>query len=160
MDSTISSQLQAYRLKCYRTMLLKDLEEDYSIQNYHTNWHNSQDAVNKLFTYLEANALTPEERVELLLTIFVSLQLGFRNSALFNRATDIAFSLLPLLSPQNHLYIHLIIHLYLETNDEDLRNDAETLMAEWESEEQTEEDEYLLEFYAPVRCEEYAITAS
>lgn len=150
MDNIIP-QLEAFRIKCYRKMLLKDLDEDYSIQDYRSECQTSQEATNRLLSHLATPTLSLEERAELLLTIFVSLTISFRNSVLFYRATDIAFSLLPQLPPTSKLLCHLLVYLYIETEDEDLRTDVENLIADWKAEEQTEEDKYLLEFYAPMR---------
>lgn len=157
--SLMLSQLRDYRLKCYRHLLLKDLTEDFSMQDYHSEHRIAQDIACKLLSSLRTTtsnvgfapcALSPEEQAEHLLAIFLSLQIGFRNPALFQQATDMAFPILSQL-PKGKLLCHLLVHLYLETDDDTLRTAAEDLLADWQPEELTEEDQYLLEFYAPVR---------
>ena len=87
-------ELQAYRLKCYRQMLLEDIHDDYAIQDYQADWKEAQDKVKQLFDELDTLALSPEEQADRLLTIFVALQIGYRNDTLFTRATDMAYDLL------------------------------------------------------------------
>ena len=90
--------LQAYRLKCYRQMLLKDIHDDYAIQDYQADWKEAQDKVNQLFHELDTLVLSSEEKADRLLTIFVALQIGYRDPDLFARATDMAYDLLPQLA--------------------------------------------------------------
>ena len=91
-------ELQAYRLKCYRQMLLEDIHDDYAIQDYQADWKEAQDKVKQLFDELDTLALSPEEQTDRLLTIFVALQIGYRAPDLFARATDVAYDLLPQLA--------------------------------------------------------------
>ena len=148
-------ELQAYRLKCYRQMILKDIHDDYAIQDYQVDWKEAQDKVNKLFYELDTLVLSPEEKVDLLLTIFVALQIGYRNDTLFTRAIDITYDLLPQLSeatdsigaPIINYKTHLLVHLYQETQDEDLLPAIDHLMSTWQDDTMTEEDHYLQELF-------------
>ena len=147
---------QAFRLKCYRRMMLEGMEEDYAIQDYQSEWQDAQKDVNGFFRYIDTHDLNAAEEAELLLTALVGLQIGYRNWNLFQRAEERAFDLLPALSasansagclPTDRLRAHLLVHLYAETEDEELLAEIDTLMPSWPQETLTEEDRYLREFY-------------
>ena len=169
-------ELQTYRLKCYRQMLLEDIHDDYAIQDYQADWKEAQDKVNKLFHELDTLVLSPEEKADRLLTIFVALQIGYRNPDLFARATDMAYDLLPQLaevaeSPEapipNSQFDNscpssvvrcqtqvrrsqlstLLVHLYQETQDEELLPYIDRLMSTCQDDTMTEEDHYLQELF-------------
>ena len=140
---------QQLRLKYYRILQLADMPEDYAIQDYQTEWREAQTEVKQLFTYMSTHDLQPEIEVELLITIFLSLQIGYRNSELFLRATDKAFQLLPHLSPSK-LKVHLLVHLYQETEDETLLPDIDHLLSRYQADFTTEEDHALLEYWQSV----------
>lgn len=170
-------ELQAYRLKCYRQMLLKDIHDDYAIQDYQADWKETQDKVNKLFHELDTLVLSPEEKADRLLTIFVALQIGYRNDTLFTRAIDMTYDLLPQLAetadspdapilnsqfdnsrqlsvvrcPLSIIYYktHLLVYLYQETQDEELLPAIDRLMSTWQDGTMTEEDHYLQELFQP-----------
>ena len=173
------ADLQAFRLKCYRQMLLEDIQDDYAIQDYQTDAQEAQSMVTRLFAELERPDLTLEARADLLLTIFVALQIGYRDPDLFARATDMAYDLLPQLaetaeSPipnsqfDNHCLssvarrpssivrcplsvvrcqLPLLVHLFQETQDEDLLPAIDLLMSTWQDNTMTEEDHYLQELF-------------
>jgi len=166
------ADLQAFRLKCYRQMLLEDIQDDYAIQDYQADAQEAQSMVTRLFAELERPDLTLEARADLLLTIFVALQIGYRDPDLFARATDMAYDLLPQLaetaeSPipnsqfDNHCppsVVHcplsvvrcqfpLLVHLFQETQDEDLLPAIDHLMSTWQDDTMTEEDHYLQELF-------------
>ena len=149
--------LQAYRLKCYRQMLLKDIHDDYAIQDYQADWKEAQDKVNKLFHELDTLVLLPEEKADLLLTIFVALQIGYRNDTLFTRAIDMTYDLLPQLAeatdsieaPIINYKTNLLVYLYQETQDEELLPAIDRLMSTWQDDIMTEEDHYLQELFQP-----------
>jgi hypothetical protein len=142
------SSLQKYRLACYRQMMLEDLSDDYAIQDYQSDWHHAQDEVKRLFAYLDTHHLSSEQEAEILLTIFVALQIGYRNWELFQRAADHTYDLLPHLS-DSKLKCHLLVHLYQETQDEDLLPEIDQLMDTWTEATMTEEDHYLQALYEP-----------
>lgn len=166
------ADLQAFRLKCYRQMLLEDIQDDYAIQDYQADVQEAQNMVTRLFAELERPDLTLEARADLLLTIFVALQIGYRDPDLFARATDMAYDLLPQLaetaeSPipnsqfDNHCppsvarrplsvvrrQLPLLVHLFQETQDEDLLPAIDHLMSTWQDDIMTEEDHYLQELF-------------
>ena len=166
------ADLQAFRLKCYRQMLLEDIQDDYAIQDYQADAREAQSMVTRLFAELERPNLTLEARADLLLTIFVALQIGYRDPDLFARATDMAYDLLPQLaetaeSPipnsqfDNHCplsvvrcplsvvrcQLPLLVHLFQETQDEDLLPAIDLLMSTWQDDTMTEEDHYLQELF-------------
>lgn len=159
------ADLQAFRLKCYRQMLLEDIQDDYAIQDYQADAQEAQSMVTRLFAELERPNLTLEARADLLLTIFVALQIGYRDPDLFARATDMAYDLLPQLaetaeSPipnsqfDNHCPLSvvrcqfpLLVHLYQETQDEDLLPAIDHLMSTWQDDAMSEEDHYLQELF-------------
>ena len=169
------ADLQAFRLKCYRQMLLEDIQDDYAIQDYQADAQEAQRMVTYLFAELERPNLPIEARADLLLTIFVALQIGYRNDTLFTRATDMAYDLLPQLaetaesteSPipnsqfDNHCppsvvrcqaqvrrsQLSLLVHLYQETQDEELLPSIDHLMSTWQDDTMTEEDHYLQELF-------------
>ena len=145
MEKRILQDAQDFRLKCYRRMLLIDGVEDYAIQDYQEDWCDAQKKVKMLFAYLDSHDVTPEEEGELLLTIFVGLRIGFRNSELMERATDRAFELLPQL-PQGKLLCHLLVFLYDETEDEAMLEDIDHLFSSFPR-PLTQEDRYLQETY-------------
>jgi hypothetical protein len=168
-------ELQAYRLKCYRQMLLKDIHDDYAIQDYQADWKETQDKVNQLFHELDTLVLLPEEKADRLLTIFVALQIGYRNDSLFTRATDMTYDLLPQLaetadSPEAPILnsqfdnsrqlsvvrcplsiinykTHLLVHLYQETQDEELLSYIDHFMSTMSEETMSEEERYLIELF-------------
>ena len=169
------TDLQAFRLKCYRQMFLEDIQDGYAIQDYQSDWQDVQTEVTLLFEELERPNLTLEARANLLLTIFVALQIGYRNPDLFARATDMTYDLLPQLaeaaesleapiinsqhdgsSPLSvvrcplsiiNYTTHLLVHLYQETQDEELLPAIDRLMSTWQDDTMTEEDRYLQELF-------------
>ncbi|MDO4737710.1 MAG: hypothetical protein Q4A50_03710 [Bacteroidales bacterium] len=166
------ADLQAFRLKCYRQMLLEDIQDDYAIQDYQADAQEAQSMVTRLFAELERPDLTLEARADLLLTIFVALQIGYRDPDLFARATDMAYDLLPQLaetaespipnsqfdnhcpssivrcpSPVVRCQLPLLVHLFQETQDEDLLPAIDCLMSTWQDDTMTEEDHYLQELF-------------
>lgn len=166
------ADLQAFRLKCYRQMLLEDIQDDYAIQDYQADAQEAQRMVTRLFAELERPDLTLEARADLLLTIFVALQIGYRDPDLFTRATDMAYDLLPQLAetaespiPNSQFDNHclssvalrpssvvrcqfpLLVHLFQETQDEDLLPAIDHLMSTWQDNTMTEEDHYLQELF-------------
>lgn len=161
----MQTDLQAFRLRCYRQMLLEDIQDDYAIQDYQADAQEAQRMVTRLFAELERPNLTLEARADLLLTIFVALQIGYRNPDLFTRATDMAYDLLPQLaetaeSPipnsqfDNHCpssvvrcQLPLLVYLFQETQDEDLLPAIDHLMSTWQDDTMTEEDHYLQELF-------------
>ena len=165
-------ELQSYRLKCYRQMLLEDIHDDYAIQDYQADWKEAQDNVKQLFYELDTLVLSPEEQADRLLTIFVSLQIGYRNDTLFTRAVDMTYDLLPQLaetaeSPipnsqtqvrrsqiDNHCppsvvrcQLPLLTFLYQETQDEELLPYIDHFMSTWNEDTMSEEDRYLIELF-------------
>lgn len=162
------ADLQAFRLKCYRQMLLEDIQDDYAIQDYQADAQEAQSMVTRLFAELERPDLTLEARADLLLTIFVALQIGYRDPDLFARATDMAYDLLPQLAEaadsleapipnsqfDNHCpssvvrcQLPLLVYLFQETQDEDLLPAIDHLMSTWQDDTMTEEDHYLQELF-------------
>ena len=159
------ADLQAFRLKCYRQMLLEDIQDDYAIQDYQADWKEAQDKVKQLFDELDTLVLSPEEQTDRLLTIFVALQIGYRAPDLFARATDMAYDLLPQLaetaeSPipnsqfDNHCppsvvrcQLPLLTFLYQETQDEELLPYIDHYMSTMSEETMSEEDRYLIELF-------------
>ena len=158
-------ELQAYRLKCYRQMLLKDIHDDYAIQDYQADWKEAQDKVKQLFHELDTLVLSPEEQANRLLTIFVALQIGYRATDLFARATDMAYDLLPQLaetaeSPipnsqfDNHCppsvvrcQLPLLLFLYQESQDEELLPYIDHFMSTMRKKTMSEEERYLIELF-------------
>ena len=158
-------ELQSYRLKCYRQMLLEDIHDDYAIQDYQADWKEAQDKVKQLFDELDTLVLSSEEQADRLLTIFVALQIGYRATDLFARATDMAYDLLPQLaetaeSPipnsqfDNHCppsvvrcQLPLLTFLYQETQDEELLPYIDHFMSTWNEDTMSEEDRYLIELF-------------
>ncbi len=170
------TDLQAFRLKCYRQMLLEDIQDDYAIQDYQADVQEIQSMVTYLFAELERPNLTLEARADLLLTIFVALQIGYRNPDLFTRAVDMTYDLLPQLAevaestespiPNSQFDNHcppsvvrcqtqvrrsqlstLLVHLYQETQDEELLSYIEHFKFTLSEETMSEEDRYLIELF-------------
>ncbi len=162
--------MTSLRLQAYRQLLLLDTLEDHSIQDYQSRWHEAQHTVKTLFLRLDTQggALPLEEKAEILLTIFVLLQIGYRNEALFARAVEATYELLPQLteatkSPETPILnsqsdnccplsvvrcqFPLLVHLYQETQDEDLLPAIDHLMSTWQDNTMTEEDHYLMELF-------------
>ena len=160
-------ELQAYRLKCYRQMLLEDIHDDYAIQDYQADWKEAQDKVKQLFDELDTLILSPEEQADRLLTIFVALQIGYRNGTLFTRAVEATYDLLeqhfaqPILkrkfgvancqfsivNSQLSILNHLLVHLYQETQDEELLPYIDHFMSTMSEETMSEEERYLIELF-------------
>ena len=169
------TNLQAFRLKCYRQMFLEDIQDDYAIQDYQADAQEAQRMVTYLFAELERPNLPIEARADLLLTIFVALQIGYRNPDLFTRATDMTYDLLSQLAevaestespiPNSQFdnscpssvvrcplsvvrcQLPLLVHLYQETQDEELLPAIDHLMSTWQDDTMTEEDHYLMELF-------------
>ena len=169
------ADLQAFRLKCYRQMLLEDIQDDYAIQDYQADAQEAQRMVTYLFAELERPNLPIEARADLLLTIFVALQIGYRNPDLFTRAVDMTYDLLPQLaevaeSPEAPIpnsqfdnscpsfvvrcpsfvvrcQLPLLVHLYQETQDEELLLSIDHLMSTMSEDAMSEEDHYLQEIF-------------
>ena len=156
------------RLRCYRKLLLQDISEDYAIQDYQSDAQAAQAKAKRLFAYLDTHTLTPTEKAEVLLTIWLLLQFGYRNPDLFTRVTEETYSLLPqLLNTQRSqlsivnlqlgvancqlsIVINLLTHLYHETEDEDLLPTIDCLTSYWTEDTMTEEDRYLQQLYESV----------
>ena len=144
------------RLRCYRKLLLQDLSEDYAIQDYQSDAQAAHAKAKRLFAYLDTHNLTPEEKAEVLLTIWLLLQFGYRNPDLFTRVTEetydfylsVVSSPLSVVTPS--LLGHLLLHLYHETEDEDLLPTIDRLTSHWTEDTMTEEDRYLQQLYEPV----------
>ena len=166
------TNLQAFRLKCYRQMLLEDIQDDYAIQDYQADAQEAQRMVTYLFAELERPNLPIEARADLLLTIFVALQIGYRDPDLFTRAVDMTYDLLPQLAetaeapiPNSQFdnscpssvvrcplsvvrcQLPLLVHLYQETQDEELLPSIDHLMSTWQDDTMTEEDHYFQELF-------------
>ena len=167
--------MTSLRLQAYRQLLLLDTLEDHSIQDYQSRWHEAQHTVKTLFQRLDTHGetLSLEEKAEILLTIFVLLQIGYRNEALFARAVEATYELLPQLAeaadsleapncrplsvvrcPSSVVKrkfgganSHLLVHLYQETQDEELLPSIDRLMSTWQDDTMTEEDHYLQELF-------------
>ena len=190
--------MTSLRLQAYRQLLLLDTLEDHSIQDYQSRWHEAQHTVKTLFQRLDTHGetLPLEEKAEILLTIFVLLQVGYRNEALFARAVEATYELLPQLteatkSPETPILnsqsdnccplsvvrcplsilncpasavnrplsvvrcllsipnyqTHLLVHLYQETQDEELLPAIDHLMSTWQDDTMAEEDHYLMELF-------------
>ena len=169
--------MTSLRLQAYRQLLLLDTLEDHSIQDYQSRWHEAQHTVKTLFQRLDTHGetLPLEEKAEILLTIFVLLQVGYRNEALFARAVEATYELLPQLteatkSPETPILntqsdnccpssvvrcqtqvrrsqFPLLVHLYQETQDEELLPSIDRLMSTWQDDTMTEEDHYLQELF-------------
>ena len=82
------------RLRTYRQLLHLNPIEDDSIQAYNQRWREAQDTAQSLFEELDSASHTHEEQTEILLTIFVLLQVGYRNDTLFTRAVEATYNLL------------------------------------------------------------------
>ncbi|MBQ2299402.1 MAG: hypothetical protein II278_08520 [Bacteroidaceae bacterium] len=170
------ADLQAFRLKCYRQMLLEDIQDDYAIQDYQADAQEAQRMVTYLFAELERPNLPIEARADLLLTIFVALQIGYRDPDLFTRAVDMTYDLLPQLaevaeSPEapipNSQFDNscpssvvrcqtqvrrsqlstLLVHLFQETQDEELLPYIDHFMSTMSEDAMSEEDRYLIELF-------------
>ena len=150
------------RLRTYRQLLLLDTLEDHSIQTYNQRWREAQDTAQSLFEELDSAPHTHEEQTEILLTIFVLLQIGYRNEALFARATEATYNLLethleqPILNSQSdnccplsvvRCQFPLLVHLYQETQDEELLPYIDHFMSTWNEDAMTEENRYLIELF-------------
>lgn len=143
-------ELQAYRLKCYRQMLLEDIHDDYAIQDYQADCKEAQDKVNKLFHELDTLVLSPEEKADRLLTIFVALQIGYRNNTLFTCAVEATYNLLKTdLATKTILNFQLATFLYQETQDEELLPYIDHFMSTMSENTMSEEDHYLQELFQP-----------
>lgn len=141
-------ELQAYRLKCYRQMLLEDIHDDYTIQDYQADWKEAQDKVNQLFYELDTLVLSPEEKADRLLTIFVALQIGYRNDTLFTRAVEATYNLLKTdLTTKPILNFQLATFLYQETQDEELLPYIDHYMSTMSKDTMSEEERYLIELF-------------
>lgn len=140
--------LQAYRLKCYRQMLLEDIHDDYAIQDYQADWKEAQDKVNQLFYELDTLVLSPEEKADRLLTIFVALQIGYRNDPFFTRAVEATYNLLKAdLATKPILNFQLATFLYQETQDEELLPYIDHFMSTMSKDTMSEEERYLIELF-------------
>ena len=179
------SHLHTLRLRTYRRLFLLDTPDGITIQSYNAAYHKAQQTITALFTHLQTHPhLTPIQQADHLLTIFVLLQLGFRNSTRFLQATQLTYQLLPTLLPQllplardgfpvshlphvkyaatqsqpslpssstpspKRLLTHLLLHLYLETQDETLLPNINQLLPALTT-SPNEEDHYLLLLYHP-----------
>lgn len=141
-------ELQAYRLKCYRRMLLKDTHTDYAIQDYQADWKEAQDKVNQLFYELDTLFLSPKEQADRLLTIFVALQIGYRNDTLFTCAVEATYNLLNTdLATKPILNFQLATFLYQETKDEELLPYIDHFMSTMSKDTMSEEERYLIELF-------------
>lgn len=152
-------ELRAYRLKCYRQMLLKGIHDDYAIQDYQADWKEAQDKVVQLFDELDTLVLSPEEQTDRLLTIFVALQIGYRNPDLFARAVDMTYDLLPQLpesaesfgapifNSQFSTLNYILFFLYQETQDEELLPYIDHFMSTMSEDTMSEEDLYIIELF-------------
>ena len=146
-------ELQAYRLKCYRQMLLEDIHDDYAIQDYQADCKEAQDKVKQLFDELDTLVLSLEEQADRLLTILVALQIGYRNDTLFTRAVEATYDLLeqhlaqPIVNSQLSILNHLLTFLYQETQDEELLPYIEHFKSTMSEESMSEEDRYLIELF-------------
>ncbi|MBQ9640042.1 MAG: hypothetical protein IJV06_00530 [Bacteroidaceae bacterium] len=145
----ILKEAQQLRLQYYRQILQIDTPEDYALQDYQSDWHEAQATARRLLTSMDSSDLTPVQEARLLLTLFVVLQVGYRDSALFHQATDRAALLLPLL-PDGKLKAHLLVHLYCETEDDTLLPIIDYLLPTLTT-SPTEEDHYLQAFFEPVQ---------
>ena len=161
------SSLLPLRLKCYRQLLLIDTPDDPSIQDYQSHWREAQHTAKTLLHRLDTqrDTLTLDEKAELILTIWVLLQIGYRNPVLFQPVTEETYSLLPQLSTVNpqlstvncqlstincQLSIvnsQLSILLYHETHDENLLPHIDHLMAQQSAPDETEEYHYIQQLF-------------
>ena len=150
------------RLRTYRQLLHLNPIEDDSIQAYNQRWREAQDTAQSLFEELDNAPHTHEEQTEILLTIFVLLQVGYRNDTLFARAVEATYELLPQLTEAPNCRplsvvrcplsiinykTHLLTFLYQETQDENLLPAIDRLMDTWQDDTMTEEDHYLMELF-------------
>ena len=153
---------QEYRLLCYRRMLLADMADkadekddaDYSVQDYLQERTEASENAARLLDYIDIhkNELSPKEKSELLLTAFVALNTGFRNYEQSIRATEMSELLLPIL-PDSRTKLYLQVYLYQEIGDESMMEEIDRLMEMTYSEEDTEEDRCLMNFYEQMMIE-------
>ena len=159
----ILQDAQDYRLLCYRRMQLADMagSEDekydadyYSVQGYQQERTEASENAARLLDYIDIhkNELSPEEESELLLTAFVALNTGFRNYEQSIRATEMSELLLPIL-PDSRTKLYLQVYLYQEIGDESMMEEIDRLMEMTYSEEDTEEDRCLMNFYEQMMIE-------
>ncbi|MBR1521893.1 MAG: hypothetical protein IJ635_11735 [Bacteroidaceae bacterium] len=140
------------RLWAYRQLLFLDPVEDDSIQARTQLWRDTEQTITHLLTL---HGSTPKEEAEILLTLFVLLQIGTRDFSILQTVINRTYHILPRLrtavslqSPsQFHLLPHLLVHLYNETEDETLLPTIEHHLSTWTDATMTEEDHNLLEFY-------------
>ncbi len=145
----MNSKLKSLRLTAYRRMNFEDLQIDDSVQSLHRVWDEAADAVRRCSQCLDSGKSLPlEEKAELLLTSLVCQQVGIRDYALLDQTIDAIYALLPRIS-DTHLRLHLLVHLYSETEDESLLSDIEVLLSDFHPCDV--EDHYLLRTYHDVK---------
>lgn len=142
--------MQSFRMQCYQRMLLTNMAEDYSVQEYAMACSDATNKAEQLIDYVDTHEkeMTLEEEAELLITAFIALNASYRDYTLSCRVTDKAEQLLPFL-PEDKQKTHLLVYLYMETGDEKVQDKIESMMAEWEEGKQqlTQEDKFLMEVY-------------
>ena len=145
----MNSKLKSFRLTAYRRMNFEDTSIDDSVQDLHREWDESAEAVRHCSQCLDNDkSLSLEEKAEHLLTSLVCQQVGIRDYALLDQTIEAIYAILPYISSPR-LRLHLLVHLYAESEDETLLSDIEAQLSDFRPTD--EEDDYLLRTYHDVK---------
>lgn len=136
------------RLQAYPTILGTEDPETDTLQDLQQQWQQADQTVSHL---LSLHADTPEEEGELCLTLLVVLQTGIRNHKPLDTVIRRAYDVLPRLTDQR-LQCHLMVHLFVETEDETLPPDIEAILTQWTEATLTPEDRFLQQYWHTVKA--------
>ena len=141
-------KLTSLRLTAYRRMNFEDTTIDDSVQDLHRVWADSAVAVQQCRAAL-SSAHSKQEKAELQLTLLVCQQVGIRDFALLDQTIDQVYDLLPHVSDPR-LRLHLLVHLFSETEDETLLPEIEAIIKNFAPKD--EEDRYILQIFNDVQA--------
>lgn len=141
------SDARKFMQRAYRILADLDTDNDGSIQYMQQLWNDQSAITSRIMTTLQtdAYALTVDEEAQLLLTVLLGQQVGIRNHEPSYTAIERAYDLLSDIH-DTHLVAHLLVALYVETQDPDLLHEARQHIATWSPDTLTPDDQHLLRY--------------
>lgn len=149
-----TTNMQSFRQQCYLWLLDLDPDDDFYFQTYADHQRFVRKGRDAMLSWYQAKtenniSIPVEQEANVLLTLLCTESLlgnGMEGSYM---TEDRAYTLLPDL-PGNKLRIHLMGHLAMVTQDDELQNEVNAAISEWSDDEYTLEDRNLIAFLEPV----------
>jgi len=138
---------EAFRLQCYRWMLLIDPERDGSIQTEARHHADVAESVRRIQSWLDtqdANHISIDDQTEalVLLTLYCGINTTIDTCSSLLEIEERTYSLLDRLPPSRQK-THLMAQVSINNEDPDLMDAVQADIASWSPSHLTQEDQYL-----------------